>query len=292
MLMSLISWGQVSNTERISTLEKQVSSLQNETWQYKNDFMRQLNAIKKDNDSLRIANDSLKNEQTNLAQKLSGAEAQLNGKIDKANGMIEDNSSSINNRTLGGGAIAVALLLFGALLYWLLGKRLRKSNDGMESIREAQNALEKANKEIQEKSIELDNKLVELLERQMQQDTSKTSSSSAAITKDIDHSLTLKIADEITRIEKNLSRMDETVKGYKPLVKAIERIKDNFKANGYEIVTYIGQTYNEGMRVNPEFVIDEELPIGTRIITSVSKPQVHYNGDLIQKATLTVSQNI
>ena len=63
MLMSLISWGQVSNTERISTLEKQVSSLQNETWQYKNDFMRQLNAIKKDNDSLRIANDSLKNEQ-------------------------------------------------------------------------------------------------------------------------------------------------------------------------------------------------------------------------------------
>ena len=86
--------------------------------------------------------------------------------------------------------------------------------------------------------------------------------------------------------------MDPSVKGYKPLVKAIERIKDNFKANGYEIVTYIGQPYNEGMRVNADFVIDEELPEGTRTITSVSKPQVHYNGELIQKATITVTQNI
>ena len=86
--------------------------------------------------------------------------------------------------------------------------------------------------------------------------------------------------------------MDPSVKGYKPLVKAIERIKNNFKANGYEIVTYLGQTYNEGMRINPEFVIDETFPIGTRIITSVSKPQVHFNGELIQKASVTVSQNI
>lgn len=106
------------------------------------------------------------------------------------------------------------------------------------------------------------------------------------------HALALKVADEITRIEKNLSRMDPTVKGYKPLVKAIGRIKDNFMANGYEIVTYLGQPYNEGMRINAEFTIDENLPTGTRTITSVSKPQVHYNGELIQKASVTVSQNI
>ena len=86
--------------------------------------------------------------------------------------------------------------------------------------------------------------------------------------------------------------MDPSVKGYKPLVKAIDRIKDNFKANGYEIVTYLGQAYNEGMRINPEFVIDETLPEGIRTITSVSKPQVHFKGELIQKASVTVSQNI
>ena len=49
---------------------------------------------------------------------------------------------------------------------------------------------------------------------------------------------------------------------------------------------------NEGMRLNPEFVIDETLPEGTRTITSVSKPQVHFKGELIQKASVTVSQNI
>jgi hypothetical protein len=46
------------------------------------------------------------------------------------------------------------------------------------------------------------------------------------------------------------------------------------------------------MRVDADFIIDEELPEGSRIITSVSKAQVHYNGQLIQKANITVSQNI
>ena len=132
---------------------------------------------------------------------------------------------------------------------------------------------------------------MELLDNQIQTEK-QIKQSVSKVAPVLDHTLALKLADEITRIEKNLSRMDPSVKGYKPLVKAIERIKDNFKANGYEIVTYIGQPYNEGMRVNADFVIDEELPEGTRTITSVSKPQVHYNGELIQKATITVTQNI
>lgn len=287
--ISILSWGQVSNTERIAALEHQISSLQNETWQYKNDLMRQLNALKKDNDSLKIANDSLKNEQANLAQKLSGTETQLNGKIDKANGMIEDNSSSINNRTWGGGAIAVALLLLGALLYWLLGKRLRKSNDGMESIKEAQNALEKANKEIQEKSIELDNKLVELLNTQIQNQPAVPSTDSV---KAVDHSLALKVADEIVRIELNLSRMDSGIKGHKQLSKAVERIKNNFLAQGYEIVDMLGKPYNDGMKVVASFVSDESLKDGEQIITGITKPQINYNGEMIQAAQITVSQNI
>lgn len=287
VFVSLLSWGQASNTERITALEQQVSTLQNETWQYKNDLMRQLNALKKDNDSLRIANDSLKNEQANLAQKLSGTETQLNGKI-------EDNSSSINNRTWGGGAIAVALLLLGALLYWLLGKRLRKSNDGMESIKEAQNALEKANKEIQEKSIGLDNKLIELLDKQIQQGNkqAETVSSPSKTEKEIDHSLAKKVADEIVRIETNLSRMDPTVKGHKQLSRAVERIRNNFLAQGYEIVDMLGKPYIEGMKATTTVVPDESLEPGQQIITGIKKPQINYNGEMIQVAEITVSQNI
>lgn len=289
LFVSFAAWGQTSNTERIVALEQQVSSLQNEIWQSKNDFQRQLNDAKKNNDSLRIANDSLKSKQANLAQQISDVESRLNGKIDKANGLISDNSSSLNNRTLGGGVIAIVLLLLGLLLYWLLGKRLRKSNDSMESIKEAQSALEKANKEIQEKSIELDNKLVELLDKQMR---SKPSAPSKDSTKAVDHSLALKVADEIVRIELNLSRMDASVKGHKQLSKAVERIKNNFLAQGYEIVDMLGKPYNEGMKVVASFVSDESLKDGEQVITGITKPQINFNGEMIQAAQITVSQNI
>ena len=63
-------------------------------------------------------------------------------------------------------------------------------------------------------------------------------------------------------------------------------------SKGYEIADMLGKVYNEGMRINADFVLDESLEPGTRIITSITKPQVIYNGELIQKAIVTVTQNI
>ena len=65
-----------------------------------------------------------------------------------------------------------------------------------------------------------------------------------------------------------------------------------FLSKGYEIADMLGKVYNEGMRINADFVLDESLEPGTRIITSITKPQVIYNGELIQKAIVTVTQNI
>lgn len=108
----------------------------------------------------------------------------------------------------------------------------------------------------------------------------------------VDHNLATKVADEITRIETNLSRMDSSIRGYKQISKSIERIRNNYIANGYELVVLLNKPYDEGMKMNVDFVIDETLPLGTRIITSVTKPQINYNGTMIQKAIVTVSQNI
>ena len=195
--------------------------------------------------------------------------------------------SNIHQLTVWGLWAIVALLIVAIVIYIVLHRGISKGTDAIFSIRVAQGNLE-------EESVKLDTKLVELLDKQLsiEKNQAKADTSVAQQVAIPDHSLALKVADEITRIEKNLSRMDPSVKGYKPLVKAIDRIKNNFKANGYEIVTYLGQPYNEGMRINPEFMIDETLPEGTRTITSVSKPQVHFNGELIQKASVTVSQNI
>ena len=73
-----------------------------------------------------------------------------------------------------------------------------------------------------------------------------------------------------------------------------ERREVEIKADfvGFEIANKFQKPYNEGMRVNADFVIDEDLEEGKRIITTVTKPQVNYNGEMIQKATITVSQNI
>lgn len=195
--------------------------------------------------------------------------------------------TNIHQLTIWGIWAIVALLIIAIAIYLVLHRGISKGTDAISSIRVAQSNLE-------EESVKLDTKLIELLNKQMsiEKNQNNVTTNVAQSIGSPDHSLALKVADEITRIEKNLSRMDSSVKGYKPLVKAIDRIKDNFKANGYEIVTYLGQNYNEGMRINPEFVIDDTLPEGTRTITSVSKPQVHFNGELIQKASVTVSQNI
>lgn len=215
----------------------------------------------------------------------------------KIEGVETNSENSISHLAMWGIVAIVVLLLIATIVYIILHRGLSKSSDAISTIRKAQGNLEKAQSNIKEESVKLDTKLIGLLEKQLEiESAQKAFQSGPDVTPTtqptVDHSLALKVADEITRIEKNLSRMDESIKGYKPLVKAIERIKNNFKANGYEIVTYLGQPYNEGMRINTEFIIDEEIPVGTRVITAVSKPQVHYKGELIQKASVTVTQNI
>lgn len=156
----------------------------------------------------------------------------------------------------------------------ILRKRMKHGDAAIDKIKEAQTKL-------QEESLSLDNKLISILEK-----------------KDIDyniqgdHSLAMKVADEVTRIEMNLYRMDKSIKGYKQLSKAVERIKNNFTAQGYEIVDMLGTSFNDGMRINADFIIDETLPVGSRIITSITKPQLNFQGQMIQKAIVTVSQNL
>ncbi len=107
-----------------------------------------------------------------------------------------------------------------------------------------------------------------------------------------DHAAMLKFANEISRMEMNLNRMDTSVKGHKQLIRGLERIRNNLAAAGYEMVPMLGLLYQEGLRADADFIVDESLPEGERRITSVVRPQVNYKGVLIQKANITVSQNI
>ncbi len=220
-------------------------------------------------------------------QKLLSINEQLDAKIQdtkkKADSQIAELDSNVDKNRLYWIIATLGTLLLGGLIYWLLGKRISSSKTDVETqIRNTKASLE-------EESVKLDNKLVEVLETQLklQQETSKSQPVSSS--EKADHSLALKVADEIIRIQKNLSRMDEKTKGLKQLNSSVKRIQDNFASNGYELVEMLGKEYNEGMKVTANFVPSEDIETGKEIITRIIKPQVNFKGEMIQSAQIEVS---
>lgn len=228
-------------------------------------------------DSLKIVCDSLGKIQT-------ADKADINGKIKDTNDALDFNKTMLESRTLWGGVVIFSIFAVLFIVYLLLTRKIKNGTSSIDEVRKAQDALQTAHIKMQEESVKLDNKLLELAEKQMQTIPVATESNTA------DHSLALKVADEIVRIEMNLSRMDASIKGYKQLAKAVQRIKDNFCANGYEIVDMLGKTYNAGMKVAVTFVTDESLEKGQQIITKIIKPQINYQQQMIQAAQIEVSQ--
>lgn len=231
--------------------------------------------------------DSLKFVVISNTENIKTTAEQLKVKINRTKASLQTkaNVTELEEKTTWGIFLLVLLLIASFMFYGSLHKRIRAGNSSIHEVQKAQDALQAAQTKMQEESVKLDNKLIELFEKQMPS-TFNTPSTQ------IDHSLTLKVADEIVRIEMNLSRMDSSVKGYKQLSKAVQRIKDNFNANGYEIVDMLGKPYNAGMKVIANFVLDDSLSSGSQVITGIIKPQINYNGQMIQAAQITVSQNI
>ena len=237
-------------------------------------------------DQQRIEIDRLHNVCRQLEETLSADRKSMNGKINATNTNVQSNQETLHSRTLWGGGLSLVFFVAIIVVAYKLGKRINSGTATIADVRKAQEALQAAQIKMQEESVKLDDKLLELFNRQL------ANSPKVAGNDNPDHSLALKVADEVARIELNMSRMDSSIRGYKQLSKAVGRIKDNFKANGYEIVDMLGKPYNEGMKVIAEFVLNEDLEDGAQIITGITKPQVNYNGQMIQAAQITVSQNI
>ena len=242
-------------------------------------------SLSNENAKLAKAIDSLQNACRQLANTQAADRKNISGEINKTNSNVQTNQDMLRNRTLWIGIMTVALLIIIGVAYQLT-KRIKSDNTSIGEVRKAQEALQLAQTKMQEESVKLDDKLLEMFDKQI------SATPKVIGTDKPDHSLALKVADEIVRIELNMSRMDSSIKGYKQLVKAVERIKDNFKANGYEIIDMLGKPYNEGMKVTANFVADEELEEGKQIITGRTKPQINHNEQMIQAAQSTVSQNI
>ena len=265
----------------IANLQKQVNKQERIIGNLRKDIRSSVNIQKQQ----AIFIDSLKQELMNTKNDLSDFSNKLGIDITNTQKQIAENANNLNDniksKTTWGIMIVTIIILVMAAIYLILYKRVEKGKSAIDKIKDTQ-------KSIQEESLKLDGKLVGLLNQQLNVQANIPNNDS---NNQIDHSLALKVADEVVRIETNLSRMDSSIKGHKPLSKAVERIRNNFLAKGYEMVDMLNKPYQDGMKASVTYVTDENLKEGEQIITKIIKPQVNYNGVMIQTAQIEVSQN-
>ena len=286
MAIATCNYGYSNDSLKIVTLQREVSILSASVSRLQQEN-RKIHGLYEQQKAIV---DSLSDIQNQQSENLNTLANKLNEDLTETNMRIDNNASSLSNtiksRTLlATMGILLALVMLG-VVYYLLRKKILNGSSSIDKIKTAQDRLAEAQRAMQEESVKLDNKLVEIMDKQVAMQPQSANNDQP------DHSLAMKVADEIVRIETNLSRMDDSVKGYKQLKKAVERIRTNFLANGYEIVEMLGKPYNEGMKVVANFVSDDTLAEGEQKITGIIKPQINYKGKMIQSAQITVSQNL
>lgn len=265
-------------------LESEVGTLSSKT----SEAEKKISDLSSQDKKLQSVVDSLQGVSNALAAAQRANKKELFESIGKTNELALSTESVLSSRTLWGSCGLVMLLLAIIATIFAFLKKIKLGTTSIDDVRRAQEALQAAQTKMQEESVKLDNQLLAIVQKQL--DASVTSANKT--TGEPDHSLVVKLADEIARIETNLSKMDKSVRGYKQLVQAKDRMINNVRANGYEIISLLGQEYNDGMQFQTRFVPDESLPEGKRIITGMIKMQVNYNGKMIQPAEIVVSQNI
>ena len=272
----------------LDSLCKEVSFLK----QNKNDLTKANDALKKRVATLEDLVNNLQGESASISTRVTGTEEGLantesslkdtkkglENQINETNSVLDDQKEVVRKKTILGIIIAFIILAISVLLTFILN---RKGNAKIDAL---QSKADKLNEEIVNK---LSAEVTEI-----QKVTSSIGALSASgVSSQNEQDLILALADRITFMEMTLFRMDPAVRGYKQLTKSIAQMKNNLLANGYEIVDMLGKPYHDGMKVTANFVEDENIEAGQQIITGIIKPQINYQGKMIQAAQITVSQN-
>ena len=157
-----------------------------------------LKDLKSENNIQSAVIDSLRNICNQLGKKQSVDNKSICRKIDETNSNVQENQNMLQSRTLWAGMVVLLLLVAIFGVAYRLVKRIKLGSTSIDEVRKAQDALQVAQGKMREESIKLDDKLLELFDRQIANDTKKEGNDKP------DHSLALKVADEIVRIELNM----------------------------------------------------------------------------------------
>jgi len=173
------------------------------------------------------------------------------------------------------GIISILIALFLILIVYLFLNKKWNNETKKLSVKQ---------KEVLEKQIEDSQKLADWL-------SNKNSEELLSKSSETDHSFAKRVADEIVRMSTNLSRMDDSIRGFKQLSASVRKLIQSLSINEYEIVELLNKPYTSGMNLEANFVINEDIDKGSQIITRIIKPQINFKGKMIQAAQVEVSQN-
>ena len=184
-------------------------------------------------------------------------------------------SESVSAKQKFGIAIIIFALFLILIVYVVLTNKWKNDT---KKINAKQN-------EIFEKQIQDSLKLSEWLLDESKENLNQSNNTEA------NHSFAKRVADEITRMTTNLSRMDVSIKGVKQLSASARKLEQSLNSNQYELEDLLNKSYNIGMNIEATMIIDEKLEKGKSIITRIIKPQINYKGKLIQAAHVEVSES-
>jgi len=227
-------------------------------------------------DSLSVVKKELAQTNTSIQEFSRSLGSQIQQLSVKTNTDLANLNSKVSSNTLYMILAVILVVLIGAFLFvWLKNKLTREKAILTDNFKKSMDALRKEMVK-PEKLFGLEDQLPLLSPDQLKPD-------------EIDHVLALKVADEIIRIQKNLTNIDPETKGLKQIEFALERIQDYFTEYGYEMVELLYKPYDPGMNILAKFKPDTALARGEQLITRIIKPQINYKGAIIQPAEVEVS---
>lgn len=88
-----------------------------------------------------------------------------------------------------------------------------------------------------------------------------------------------------------VDNMDDAVKGVSAIRNRLKAIFTTLSSYQYEIPSLLGKSYHAGDNMIGTMELNEELEPGTNRIKRVIKPQVSFQGKMIQAAEVVIEYN-
>ena len=109
--------------------------------------------------------------------------------------------------------------------------------------------------------------------------------------KEINHDIILAIINDVARMQHNLDYMDDSIKGVSQLKNRLRSIYATLKSNQYDIPELLGRSYHEGDNMECTLEHNPDMPPNTNRIKRIVRPQVSFQGKLIQAAEVIIEYN-